>query len=326
MRRYLMTAMAGLALAGSIALSASPVRADSNSPITITLQPIYTLNDTGDASTLPAGFFSTNGTPKTTNDWEINYGISYRLDKRSSISYMHENSDFSLGALSAGAPVPSVGNPVLLTGDIRDRIDTISYNYGFGHGLSGSVYYQSHQRMNVAGLCLNQESCTTPDGGSISNPASINETVYGLGAKYSFLHLAGSAVPLLTLNFDVQYVPRPAFNAAGAGTGGFPAGTYVSSGFMFPYGATLNVPILPKSWGAMPFASYQRASVWWKAENTPEVFNVLVYGIAKTLAPNLTLAVTQTKFNGCFCSDTVPPPDNIRFAIFGASLTYLLKP
>jgi hypothetical protein len=333
MRRYLPIAMAALAFAWSIALTAVSARADS--PITITVQPVYTLNTTSDAQKVLPGTCSQlanpaslatlaatcNNAPPVTNTLQLNYGISYRIDAKSSLSYMHDNSDFSLGALVTAIPGVS-----LLTGDIRDRIDTVSYNYGFGHGLNGSVYYQSHQRMYVAGLCLNQENCPTTGGGTVSNPSSINETVYGVGFKYTFLHLKQLPIPLLTINADAQYVPRPAFNAAGAGTGGYPAGVYVSSGWQYPYGATLNVPILPGSWGALPFASYQRVSVWWKAENTPEAFNAFIFGVAKPLSKYLTLALTQTHFNGCLCSDTVPPPDNINFSMFQATLTYTLKP
>ena len=341
MRRYLQRAMACLALAGSAAFTASPALAASNSPITIILQPTWTLNTTGDAQApvQPNQLIDGNGpTSRVTNDINLNYGITYRLDKKSSLAYNHINSDFSLGRINiplGPAPLPGLG---LWTGDIRDRIDVVSYNYGFGHGLNASVYYLSHQRMSVEGVCLNQEACGTTPGATASNPASINQTTYGVGFKYTTMRIKPIPIPLLTLGFDVQYVARngnlsntctAANAAAGTEFGGCNTNNingYVGSGFMFPYTATLNVPILPRSWGALPFIDYKRESVWWRSENTPEAFNVIDFGIIKPLAPNLTLSIVNTRFNGCLCSVTVPPPDNIRFTEVNTALTYLLKP
>jgi hypothetical protein len=348
MRRYLTRAMACLALAGSAAFTASPALAASNSPITITLQPTWTLNTTSDAQApIPSGVVLTDGSPNAhvTNDININYGISYRLDKKSSLSYNHVNADFSLGriVIPTGLPAP-LNAEGLWTGDIRDRIDIISYNYSVGHGLNASVYYLSHQRMNVAGECLNQEACTAtqlfaageynaPGSAIASNPASVNMTAYGVGFKYTTLRLKQIPIPLLTLGLDIQYVPRNGNLSSTCGTttpfGGCNSNNiagYVGSGTLFPYSATLNVPILPRSWGALPFIDYKREAVWWRSENTPEAFNVVDWGIIKPLAPNLTLSVVNTRFNGCLCSVTVPPPDNIRFTTLQTALTYLLKP
>lgn len=323
MKRSVTIALAALAFAWSLMLTAAGAMAGT-SPITITITPVWFVGTTTDAQALPPP-----GTipiyqptqPRSTDDIRVNYGISYQLNKHSSLSYSHANVAFSLGRLLTLGPGTSLDS-----GDIIDRVDTISYNYGFGHGLSGSAYYLSHQRVDVAagalngGCLLNAEQCP----GNQSNPESINMTAYGAGLKYAFGPVSRYTGPLLTLNGDAQYVNRPANEPTpGYSLQGLPG--YKGSGFIFPYGITMNVPV-PNPYGLIPFVDYKREIVWWRFENTPEMFNVVDFGLVKIIRPNLTLAVVDTHFNGCLCSNTVPPPDNINFSDIIMSLSYSFKP
>jgi hypothetical protein len=321
MKRSITIALAALAFAWFFTLGASSAMADQKSPLTISITPVWFLGTTSDATSLPpAGTVPLNSPtiPRNTNDLRLNYGLTYTINKKSSLAYSHANFSFALGRLLTLAPGTSLD-----TGDIIDRIDTISYNYGFGHGLSGSAYYLSHQRSDVAGLCLNQIDCPNPvTGASQSNPASIDMNAYGVGFKYAFGPVSRYTGPLLTLNFDAQYVPRPSSNAS-AGLEGLPA--YKGTQTLFPYGITMNIPI-PNSAGIIPFIDYKREAVLWHAESTPEAFNVVDFGVVKIIRPNLTLAIADTHFNGCKCSDTVPPPDNVNFSDIITSLTYSFKP
>ena len=319
MKRSITIAMVALAFAWFFMLTATGAMADQKSPLTITLTPVFFLGTTSDAVSpaAPGTVLNDPTPPRNTSEARLNYGLSYAINKKSSLSYSHANVSFALGRLLTAAPGVS-----LETGDIVDRIDTISYNYGFGHGLSGSAYYLSHQRSDVEGLCLNQIDCPNASGVAQSNPASINMNAYGVGFKYGFGPVSRYTGPLLTLNFDAQYVPRPSSNPS-ASLNGLPA--YKGSQELFPYGITMNVPI-PNTAGIIPFIDYKREAVLWRAESTQELFNVVEFGFVKIIRPNLTFVMVDTHFNGCKCSDTVPPPDNVNFSDIITSLSYSFKP
>jgi hypothetical protein len=321
MKRSILGAVVALAFAWSIIGTTTSAMADQKSPFTITLTPVWDIGTTSDAQALPPpGTVPLNSPlqPPSTDDIRLNYGISYAFSKKSSLSYSHSNIGFELGRILTLAPGTSLD-----TGDIIDRIDTISYNYGFGHGLSASAYYLSHQRIYVAGLCLNQEDCP----GNNSNPKSVNMEAYGIGFKYGFGPVSKFTGPLLTVNADAQYIPRSANLPMAPALYSYNGiNNYVASGQLFPYGITMNIPVPATMAGLIPFVDYKRESVWWRAENTPEMFNVIDFGIVKVIRPNLTLALVDTHFNGCLCSDTVPPPDNINFSDVIMSLSYSFKP
>jgi hypothetical protein len=302
-------------------LTAAGARADaSNNPLTITVAPVWFLNTGSDATAHPPpGTIPLNSplVPRTTDDVRLDFGANYQFNKKMSLSYAHANFNFSLGRILTIAPGTS-----LVTGDIADRIDTISFNYGFGHGLNGSVYYLSHQRSWVAGLCLNQAFCPNAAGVNESNPASINMIAYGIGFKYAWGPVSPFTGPLLTFNADAQYVPRPSSNPT-ANLNGLPA--YVGTQTIFPYGVTMNVPIR-NYWGIIPFIDYQRNAVLFRGESSQELYNTVEWGAVKILRPDLTFALLESNWKGCVCSDTVPPPDNVRFSVMIAKLTYNFKP
>jgi hypothetical protein len=322
-RRTHQVAIASLVLA-FIATFTTTAASAATKHWTVEIAPVFFQNMTGDASGGPGNPYPFPGFnakfPRTTSDLRLDYGITYAFSPKLSLGYSHENVDFSLGRLSAF-------DGSLLTGDIQDRVDTVTATYaGLRVGLPISVYYQSHQRINVEGLCLNQEACF-----GTSNPASINETVYGIGTKYNFGPLSPYTGPLFTVGVDAQYTPRlPAQSAASCPTSSAPVCNanglpgYVGSGWQFPYSITMRPP-LGNTLGFIPFVGYQRASVWWRSENTPEAFNVVVWGIVKVLHPGLVLSYTNLKFNGCYCSDTLPPPDSVRFQDSIFKLSYDLK-
>ncbi len=320
MRRYILTAIACSAFVWSIALNAGIASAAGSNPLTLTVTPTWFLSTISDGQAqLPPGIVPLNSPqpPRATNNLRWDYGLTYQLDKHSSLSYSHANFDFTLGRILTIAPGTS-----LETGGLEDRIDTIGYNYGFGHGLNASVYYLSHQRSYVAGLCLNQMFCPGPTGGSFSNPNSINMNAWGVGVKYAFGPVSKYTGPLLTVTGDAQYVPRPSTNPTASLNG---LSAYKGSQWIGPYGITLNIPI-PNNYGVIPFVDYKREMVLFRGESTPEIYNVVEFGIVKVLRPNLTLAVVNTNWRGCTCTETVPPPDNVRFTDVITSLSYSFKP
>ena len=98
-------------------------------------------------------------------------------------------------------------------------------------------------------------------------------------------------------------------------------GTWVASQWLFPYSITMKLPI-SRSHTFVPFIGYERASVLFRNENTPEAYNVTDFGVVKVFNKNVSLSVTNLNFSGCRCSDPVPPPDNIRFAEVLVKLDY----
>jgi hypothetical protein len=44
------------------------------------------------------------------------------------------------------------------------------------------------------------------------------------------------------------------------------------------------------------------------------MYNVTNFGLVKVINKNLLLTIVNLNFAGCRCTDTVPPPDNVRFA------------
>jgi hypothetical protein len=336
-RRTHRAAIASLALAVFACLTTIAASAQTKH-WTIEVAPVYFLNLTGDASAPQPGVaVNTNRQPVTTNNVRFDYGITYAFTPKLSLWYKHEDFDFALGRINgAGFGTPKLGNNFsLLTGDIDDRIDTGGVTFVLPWDVPLSIYYQSHQRVNVAGLCLNQERCDIVNGvGTVTlnaaNPASINETLYGIGVTKDFGPVSRYEGALLTAGFDAQYVARlPALSGAACTTALRPTcgsqgiAGYVGPGWQLPYSLTMRPPL--GNIGVIPFVGYQRADVWWRAENTPEAFNVVDWGLVRVLRPGLTISYTNLKFNGCYCSDVVDPPDSIRFQDSIVKLTYDLN-
>src|ERR1700679_2725 len=101
MKRYIVAAMAGFACAWSFML-ATPALADNNSPFTFTVTPIVWLSTIGDGSApTPKNFISdpAGAAPPTTDNLRWNYGLSYKINRHSSLSYAHNTFDFSLGRI-----------------------------------------------------------------------------------------------------------------------------------------------------------------------------------------------------------------------------------
>jgi len=330
MRRAFHIAIAGLMLA-SLMLFTTRIAAAAQQ-WEIDISPIYFIDGTGDSSApLPPGTFplycgsgpACSGTPRTTNDWKIDYGLTYHINKKWTFAYAHTNFDFSLGRIVTIAPFS------LLTGDITDREDKLSLNYALGHGLALSGDYDSHQRTSVAGLCLNQEDC-----GGASNPSSINSNSWGLGATYATGPHHPYQPPMFSFAFNANYFPRPSAgncqdypavpSQPACFTGGIPG--YVGSGVVYGYGVTMfpfaDTDIRP---GTIPFVGYSSLPVWFHAENTPEVYNVTDFGLLQILPHDLSASFTYFKLQGRYSSDTIPPPDVVRSVTFLFKLSYALK-
>jgi hypothetical protein len=308
MRRLLARFAASVFAAIVITVAALPAFADDfGKRFTLDVGPVFDATTTGDANAPPppglagVGYTKDNPVP---NDLKLEYGLDYLIDKKTHFYYTHGVLDFAIGRVLTAIP-----GAALVSGGIIDRTDTIGVNHSFGHGIIGRLYYYNHQRSDVTGLCLNQIACPNSSGQAVNNPASINEHGYGAGASYSFGPLTQIG-PLFTAGFDAKYVPRSS-TTTNPNLGGL--GHYVGSQFIFPYSIVMKLPIL-NSHTVIPFVGYERASVLFQNEATPEVFNVTDFGLVKVINKNLTLSFTNLNFSGCRCADTVPPPDNIRFA------------
>lgn len=343
--RRLGLAMVSLALAFAF-LAPSAALADQR--FTITISPEYFLDSTGDSSApvlgptyLPAqcpgynGWFpgvpACPGSPRTTSDTNLDYGVSYEFGKRWSLSYTHSAFDFSLGRISlAGTPAGTS----ILTGDVMDRTDQGTLTYNYGHGLTLDAYYFSHQRSNVQatsftqGCLLNSESCP----GGTSNPSSINSNAWGAGAAYAFGPHTVYEPPMFKAGVDVNYYPRPndpnclaAVHQPACNTNGIPG--YRGSGAVFPYSLTF-FPISDfkgAPLGFIPFVAYNRLYAWFHAENSAEAYNAVAFGFVQVLPHGLSFTYTNFKLNGCYCSDTLPPPESVRSDTNIFKLSYDLK-
>jgi hypothetical protein len=331
-----------------------PAAASAADKWDLEVSPVFFVNSTGDAGAPPQkGFIAGycpgyNGVPvppacpgnlQLTNNLRLDYGLTYHFNRRWSLQYTHTNLDFSIGRISSIAPLS------LLTGDIDDRTDQGKLNYNAGGGLVLDGYYFSHQRSNIAATASNFYVAATGSNcyfnaidcpGNKSNPGTINSNAWGVGATYSFGPHTRFEPPMFKLAVDAQYYPRPAAQgAASCIPPGFPGANapvcsangipgYVGSQTTFPYALTM-FPLSPLKHmplGFLPFVAYERTVVLWRAENSPEMFNSTVWGFVQVLGHGLSVSYTNLHLNGCLCSDTVPPPDSIRFVDNILKVTY----
>jgi len=301
-----------LAIAASAALPA--YADDALKHVTFDISPTYYGTGTSDAQATPfAGTFPvgyTNDHP-IANDFRINYGMNISLSKRVSLYYNHSSFEFALGRISQ----PGV---TLVTGQLDDRTDTAGINYAATRFLSTRVYYFDHERIDVTGLCLNQHTCA----GNVANPASIDEHGYAVGGTYSFGPRSPIG-PIFSISADAKYVPRNTTPPAGFALNGL--GSYPGSGFEFPYSFNVKIPTHHDP-SLIWIAAYERATAFFRAESSIEQYNVTQFGVVKVLSPRWTVSAVDLNFKGCRCSDTVTPPDNVRFAAVLVTLNFKFSP
>ena len=322
MHRSLFSRVAALGFAAvGFAIATAPALADDFlKRITIDIAPNYQLSATGDAAAAnPAGFTNLG----YTNDHQVpataqlDYGANITVDKRTNIYFSHSNLDFAIGRVLTLGP-----KTALVSGLIADHTDTVGLNHDLSGGLFGRIYYFDHVRQDVTGLCLNQQKCPDSTGQQTGNPESIDEHGYGAGFTYNFGPKTRIG-QLLSVGVDAKYIPRSSTPPTAApNLGGL--GAYVGSQWLFPYSITAKIPVLPVR-TTIPYIGYERASVLFRDEATPEVFNVTVMGITQVVSKEVLLSITSLNFSGCRCADTVPPPDNIRFAQVLLKLDYKLN-
>ena len=294
------------------ATAAMPAFADDfGKRFTLDIGPNFQMSTTGDANAAPppgqGGIGYTNDHP-IPNTLQLDYGIDFKVDPKTHLYYTHSNLDFAIGRVLTVAP----GN-ALVSGLIADYTNTAGINRDFGNGIQGRAYYYNHVRQDVTGLCLNQENCPVPPNGSeTGDPSSIDEHGYGIGASYNFgpKTRIGS---LFTAGIDAKYVPRSDTPPTPCTPSCEGIDHYVGSQVMLPYSLTMKLPVLP-SHTVIPFVGYERADVLFRNETTPEMYNVTNFGLVKVINKNLLLTIVNLNFAGCRCTDTVPPPDNVRFA------------
>jgi len=293
------------------AITAIPAYADDfGSRFTIDLGPSYQMSGTGDAAAPPpagdAGVGYTKDHP-IANSSQFDYGLDFLIDKNTHLFYSHSVLNFNIGRVLTLAPATA-----FTFGTLYDRTDTIGLNRELGKtGVLARLYYYDHERIDVTGFCLNQEKCPNAAGLQTGNPASIDEHGYGLGLNYNF----GPATrigPLFTAVADAKYVPRPGTPPAPCGScDGI--GHYVGSQVFFPYSLSMKLPFA-MSHTFIPFIGAGRDYVLFRDEATPEAYNTTNFGIVKVINKNLLLSAVNINYSGVRSSDTVPPPDNVRFS------------
>jgi len=282
MRHSLVHRLAGVGFAAVLfTIAAIPAFADDfGKRFTIDIGPAFDASTTGDAnSPPPAPLFG--------------------------VGYSHDVFVFSIGRILTAVP-----GGAIVFGTFFDRTDTIGINHSFGHGLLGKIYYFDHERPDVTGLCNNQIDCPNAANHEVSNPDSIDEHGYGAGLSYN-VGPETRIGNLFTLGVDAKYVPRPNVGPAGFALNGL--GAYTGSGWEFPYSISMKLPIVP-SHTFIPFIGYERATVLFRAESSEEMYNQTNFGIVKVFNKNLLMSLVDVNFAECRCSDTVPPPDNVRFS------------
>jgi len=344
MRRPYQIALASFMLAAFTFLSTSVASAADHWDLDIA--PVYFADTTGDSQSPPpagsipfycSGLQTCSGTPKTTMNFRLNYGLTYSFNRKWSLAYTHDNFDFSLGRILTLAPGTS-----LISGSVNDRTDKIALNYAYGHGLTLTAYYASHQRSNIeatfpqfllppgapAQCFFNSEQCP----GNTSNPSSINSNLWALQGSYVFGPHLRYEPPMFKVSAEMDYYPRPN-NANCLGTNPEPACNsngipgYRGSGVTFPYSLTFfpfsDTKFLPP--GTIPFLGYENVQAWFHAENSPEAYNATIVGLVQILPHGLTFSYTYFKLQGRKSSDTIPPPDVVRSVVSIVKLSYGIK-
>jgi hypothetical protein len=307
-------------LAACLALTiATPVKADDLAKrITVNVAPVFLFSSNGDANgPFPAGYTilgKTNDNP-TANTARVNFGADLRLDNGPThLSYSHTNVAYQLGQITTLGP-----KTALVTGAIYDYTDTIALSHAFGNGFSGHISYNSHQRQDVTGLCLNQKFCPNAAGVQQPDPASIDEIYYQLGGTYNFgpKSIVGK---IFTVGADAKYEVRSGTPSDPAyATGGL--GHYVGSTVLFPYSATAYVPIIHDP-TVIPFINYTSLPVLYHDSAVPEEYRGIVFGLVKVINKNVTFSYTNLNLQSCRCISRVPPPDNLRLAFGIVSLDF----
>jgi hypothetical protein len=310
--------VASFAACVALATAAAPAQADNLlDRISINVAPVYLFSSNGDANgPFPTGYTVIGRTTNnpTAQTGRVDYGASLRLDKGpTSLSYSHSNVAYQLGQITTLGP-----KTAFVTGAIYDYTDTIALSHAFGNGFSAHISYNSHQRQDVTGLCLNQKACPV-NGVQQANPASIDEIYYQLGGSYDFgpKSIIGK---ILNVGADAKYEVRSGTPSDPAyATGGL--GHYVGSTVLFPYSATLKVPIVHDP-TFIPFINYTSLPVLYHDSAVPEEYRGIVFGLVKVINKNVTFSYTNLNLQSCRCISRVPPPDNLRLAFGILSLDF----
>jgi hypothetical protein len=295
-----------------IALSAtSPAYADDAlKHITFEVDPTFFGNGTSDAQappspgSVPIGY--TQDHP-IANTFRINYGAKVQLGPDLSFNYTHSSFEFALGRIFQ----PGVS---LVSGQIDDRTDTAGFEYLGVPLVKARAYYFDHERIDVTGFCLDQTTCA----GRKPDPDAIDEHGYGVGATWLFGPRSAIG-PIFSIGADAKYVPRTTTAPAGVALEGL--GKYPGSQIEYPYSLNMKLPTHHDP-SLVWLAGYERATALFRGESTIEQYNVTSFGVVKVLSKPLSLSAVDLNFKGCTCTDTVLPPDNIRFATVLVTLSY----
>ncbi len=301
---------------------ASKPNEDFLSRITVNIAPGFFFATNSDAAPSPFADRSTHifyDTPRRNADvLRFDYGASFKIDSKTSLSFSHGNVAYQLGRILLGT------NAELSSGEIVDYTDTYSLNHSLGHGLGIHATYFNHQRSSASqgtnpALCLNQKRCQDPvTGAQFNNPNSIDEHGYTFGGAYDF-GPTSKIGKIFTAAIDAKYVPRPGTpnnipaRAGTIATALGDLGGYRGSQVLFPYSLTAKLPILDSS-TLVPFINYTNLPVLYRDSAVPEAYRGIVFGLVKVINKNVTFSYTNLNLQSCRCITRVPPPDNLRLA------------
>jgi hypothetical protein len=321
MRFLVRTSLVTLALLILTLSGTLPARADDNKKdpkLTLTVAPVLLLSTNSDANAAappPPGLTCLGCTKDhpTINDWQVDYGVSYKISPKFSLSYSHGNVGYQLGRILTIAPGVS-----FVSGALFDYTNTAALGYSVGHGIGVHVTWFDHERQDVTGLCLNQKVCPDPlTGAKVSNTLSISEHGYTAGFSYDFGFPHAEDGPLFDVSFDAKYLPRPSTppspNVIGLAPSEDSLGHWVGSTTVYPWSVTAKIPV-PNSPKLIPSITYIQLPVLYHDSAVPEAYRGIIFGVAAVITPNLTWSYTNFNLQTCRCIPRVPPPDNLRLA------------
>jgi hypothetical protein len=295
--------------AGLFATAAIPAFADDfGQRFTIDIAPNYQASTTGDANAAPPpGNVGDRLHERSPGSEHAAIGLRARLQNRQ--AYPPVLRPLQLAVCDRPRPDDRAGL-ALVSGLIFDRTDTMGINHDFGHGFVGASTTTTTPHGRDRALPQSDNCAIGPGGTNVYNPRRSTSTATASASPTTSARKTRIG-PLFTpastpSTCRVRHVPRSRAERAKA------SDTTSAANGILPYSITMKLPIsLADTF--IPFIGYERAAVLFRAEATPEVFNVTNFGIVKVINKNLSLSIVNLNFSECRCSDTVPPPDNVRF-------------
>jgi hypothetical protein len=301
------------------ALCAEPAAAggDPFARVIITVSPVYTLNTGGDAiepAALSVGLPSSSAVPSAGNkaalsDWNLNYSAAWVISKKFNLAYAHVNLNLDYETAHGLAKVP------LTLGDVHDRIDTVMINNSPNLHLQQSLAYFHRSR-----ICCPADAQAVSGGGALWSYGGIDQNDYRLTENYSFGPHTLVGYPV-TLFATVAYANHPVPANLAANDPLFGGAKYQGSGIYYPaYGIRLTIPTAKRTW--VPWIAYSHNESFLREDPAPVQYQLLQYGVNRTLSKNLSLSMAVWNIQQFKESFPLGGIDTLRTAFLVSQLNY----